>query len=125
MATRKQSTPASDAPAPETKERKPRTELPIANAEIGTFERVETANPFARGSRETLPEDHPIQKAFDASTENGAVLAVNTSTPEIVVKMLRIAASRRDRGVRINTKTEGKVIFESRPRKVRVKKKSA
>ena len=123
MAVRKPSVDApAPAPAPETKTRKPRTSLPIGDAVIGEFEQVESSNPFARGSRETLPEDHPIQKAFDASTKNGVVLAVNTDTPEIVVKLLRIAAARRDRGVRVNTKTAGKVIFESRPRKVRVKK---
>lgn len=75
--------------------------------------------PFSKAGG--LPEDHPVVKAFRMSWESGEALEIATSTPDLVVKMLRKVAGKLNLGVRVQA-NEDSVVFQAKERRTPTKK---
>lgn len=92
----------------------------MSEISIGKVAKAE-GNPFARGPRAPLADDHPLVVAYRESLDSDEPFTVETETPKKVVALLRKIALEHDKGVRISA-TEDSVTFKGREKFTRAKK---
>lgn len=95
----------------------------MTDVQIGEISAVE-GNPFARGPRALIADDHPLVVAYRETLDTGEPLTVQTDTPDAVVKLLRKIAGQHELGVKVKA-DDSSVTFKAREKFTRAKKVSA